>query len=184
MSLDNVVSDPENWMLMSDDILKSAIEYYEQLDTAVFGSKTYPFLADYWTNAEQTSLSNIERQFAKKINEINKIVLSRSTVEIVWRNSELQYFSDTHSLSKLIEHLKQQNGKNISIESGVGMWKLFLENSFFDELIVSIHPVIVGQGDRLFLNFQNKEELVLISHKIFNNGVVELRFSKSKTNQN
>jgi len=178
MSLDNVVSNPENWMLMSDDILESAILYYEQLDTAIFGSKTYPFLAEYWKHAEQISPSNIERQFAKKINEINKIVLSRSNVEIVWRNTELHNFSDAQSLSRLVERLKQQNGKNISIESGVGMWKLFLENSFFDELLVSIHPVIVGKGERLFLNFPNKEELILINHKIFDNGVVELHFTK------
>ncbi|WP_308993446.1 dihydrofolate reductase family protein [Mariniflexile litorale] len=182
MSLDNVVSNPEKWMLMSDDILKSAMHYYEQLDTAVFGSKTYPLLAGYWTNAEQTSVSDIEKQFAQRINGINKIVLSRSNVEIVWQNSELLKFSDIQSLSESLEHLKQLNGKNISVESGVGLWKLFLKNSFFDELVVSIHPVIVGKGDRLFLNFQNKEELILKSHKIFNNGVVELHYTKSKNN--
>lgn len=135
-------------------------------------------MADYWTKAEQDSSSSIEKQFAKKINEINKIVLSRSNVKIVWPNTELLNFKDTQSLSMLLERMKQQKGKNISIESGVGLWKLFLENSFFDELIVSIHPVIVGKGDRLFLNNLTKEELILKSHRIFDNGVIELHYIK------
>ncbi len=178
MSLDNVVSDSDKWMLMNDDILKSAIQYYEQLDTVIFGSNTYPFMADYWPKAEQNSTSNIERLFAKKINEIKKIVLSRSAVDIVWHNSELIKYTDIQSLSKSIRDLKQQDGKNISVESGIGIWKLFLENSLFDELFISIHPVIVGQGERLFLSLQNKYDLVFNNSKTFDNGVIELHYSK------
>jgi dihydrofolate reductase len=178
MSLDNVVSDPDKWMLMNDDILKSAIQYYEQLDTVIFGSNTYPFMADYWPKAEQNSTSDIERQFAKKINEIKKIVLSRSAVNIIWQNSELLNYSDNHSLSKSLRRLKQQEGKNISVESGIGIWKLFLENSLFDELFISIHPVIVGKGERLFLNIQKNYELALKQSRTLDNGVVELQYAK------
>jgi dihydrofolate reductase len=69
-------------------------------------------------------------------------------------------------------------GKNISVESGIGIWKLFLENSLFNELFISIHPVIAGQGMKLFSDIHNKYELVLKNFKTFNNGVVELHYSK------
>ncbi len=181
MSLDNVVSDPDKWMLMNDDILKSAMEHYEQIDTVIFGSRTYPFLADYWPNAEQNSASEAERKFARKINQIKKIVLSRSFVDLTWSNSALLNFTDVDSLSKSLNHLKELEGKNISVESGIGIWKMFLEHSLFDELLMSIHPVIVGQGVTLFSDIENKYELVLKSSKHFSNGVIELHYSRGTT---
>lgn len=51
ISLDGVVSNPEQWMTLSDDIISDAIDYYKSLDTVVFGSNTYPFMADYWPAA-------------------------------------------------------------------------------------------------------------------------------------
>ena len=178
MSLDNVVSDSDKWMLMNDDILKSAIKYYEQLDTVIFGSHTYPFMAEYWPKAEQNSGSGTEREFANKINQINKIVLSRSSVDTPWNNSELLIFADIKSLSKSLNHLREQEGKNISVEGGIRIWKILLENALFDELFLSIHPVIVGQGVKLFSDIKNKHELDLKTSQTFDNGVVELRYAK------
>lgn len=178
MSLDNVVSDSDKWMLMNDDILKSAIKYYEQLDTVIFGSQTYPFMADYWPRAELSSVSRTEQEFAKKINQIKKIVLSRSSVDTTWNNSELLNFADIKSLSKSLNCLKEQKGKNISVEGGIRIWKILLENTLFDELFLSIHPVIVGQGVKLFSDLQNKYELVLKTSKTFGNGVIELHHAK------
>jgi dihydrofolate reductase len=86
ISLDGVVSDSDKWMSFSDDILTDAIEYYETLDAVIFGSNTYPFLSDYWQTAEQSSNSPLEKEFAKRINDINKIVISRSPIQLTWKN--------------------------------------------------------------------------------------------------
>ena len=178
MSLDNVVSDPDQWMLMSDDILKAATDYYDQLDTVLFGSQTYPFLADYWQQAEHNSDSATEREFARKINQIQKFVLSRSSVEVTWKNSEWLNFTDISSLPMQIHTLKQQPGKAISVESGIGIWKVFLENSLFDELRILVHPVIAGQGDKVFSVIRTTHNLTLKSTRTFDNGVIELHYQK------
>ncbi len=178
MSLDNVVSDPDQWMLMNDDILKAATDYYEQLGTILFGSQTYPFLSDYWQQAEQNSDSATEREFARKINQIQKFVLSRSSVELTWKNSELLDFKDIASLSAQIRTLKEQPGKDISVESGIGIWKLFLKNSLFDELRIVVHPVIAGKGERVFSDMQQIYTLELKRTRTFDNGVVEMHYQK------
>jgi dihydrofolate reductase len=178
MSLDMVVSEPGQWMLMSDELLERAIVYYQTIDAVIFGSKTYPFLAEYWQEAEKLSASDREKEFAKEINKIKKYVLSRSAVDIVWHNSELLNFKDTATLTKSIARLKNQPGKDISVESGLGIWRLFLENSLFDELLLYVHPVVAGKGDKLFAGNTPTTKLKLISTKPFGNGVLELRYEK------
>ncbi|MBD2755700.1 dihydrofolate reductase family protein [Spirosoma validum] len=76
MSLDGIVSDPDKWMSFSDEILEESLAAYDQYDASLMGSNTYPSMADYWQNAEKSSHSALEHSFAKKINEIRKIVIS------------------------------------------------------------------------------------------------------------
>jgi dihydrofolate reductase len=180
MSVDNVVSDPDKWMIMNDELLEESIRYYSTIDTVVFGSRTYPFLAEYWQKAEKSSASAIEKKFAKKLNGINKLVLSRSSVELVWPNSKLLNFKDIPALAKSIADLKNNKGKNISVESGIGTWRLFLEHQLFDELLLYVQPVIVGKGEKLFTDDEPKTMLYVKSTKSFDSGVLELRYGRSK----
>lgn len=92
ISLDGVVSDPEHWMTLSEEILVDALEYYNTLDAILVGSKSYPSLAEYWQTAI-SSQSVLKRTFARRINEIRKIVISRSKIKLVWNNSQQLIFS-------------------------------------------------------------------------------------------
>jgi dihydrofolate reductase len=179
ISLDGVVSNPEQWMTMSDDILSDAIDYYKTLDTVVFGSKTYPWLADYWPTAEHSSNSPTEREFAKRINNIHKLVLSRSSVNLTWNNSQHLSFTDRHTFVQAIQDLKNKSGKNISVESGIGAWRLFLQNALFDELLLYVHPVIAGKGEKLFTDIDVTTILKLKHTKVYDNGVVALHYERA-----
>jgi dihydrofolate reductase len=177
-SLDGVVSDPEQWASISDEILAAALEYYNTIDVIIFGSKSYPSLAEYWQNAETASQSALERTFAKRINEMSKIVISRSKINLVWRNSKQLTIKDSESFVHEIENLKKSEGKNISVEAGTKTWQLFLRNSLFDEILLFIQPVVAGQGTKLF-EVGAKTNMKLINSKVYENGVVGLRYQKS-----
>lgn len=179
MSLDGVVSDPDKWMIFSDEILEESLAAYDQHDAILVGSNTYPSLAEYWQNAEESSDSALERSFAKKINEIRKIVISQSPVDLVWANSEQLTIKDWESFAEVIKKLKESDGKTISVESGLKTWQLFLENSLFDELRIVIHPVIAGQGDKLFSDEAAKSSLQLMSSRLHKNGVISLTYQRN-----
>ncbi len=180
ISLDGVVSDPELWMMtsISDEILADALEYYNTLDAILVGSKSYPSLAKYWQTAEMSSQSALERTFARRINEIRKIVISRSKIKPVWNNSQQLFIKDSESLVCEIENLKKSKGKNISVEAGVKTWQLFLQNSLFDEILLLIHPIISGRGKKLFAAVGAKTPMQLINSKMYENGVVGLHYQK------
>lgn len=177
-ALDGVISDPEKWATISDNILTDAIEYYSRLDAIIVGSNTYPSLAEYWQAAETTSQSALERAFAKRINEIRKIVVSRSEAKLVWNNSQQLAVRDGESLVREIESLKKSGEKDISVESGAKTWQLFLQNSLFDEIVLYVHPLVAGQGTRLFDGL-GKIALRLMNATAFENGIVKLYYQKS-----
>ncbi len=134
MSLDGIVTNLENWAKISDELIEDSALRYEEIDTILFGANTYPFMGEYWQNAEANSNSPTEKSFAKLINDKKKYVISRKKIDLTWRNSEQILFTDTKSLIEKIQNLKNQTGKNISVESGVKTWQFFLENKLYDEL--------------------------------------------------
>jgi dihydrofolate reductase len=179
ISLDGVVSDVDQWMTLSDEIVEDALESYNTVDTIVVGSNTYPSMAEYWQNAEKSSNSALERSVAKRINEMKKVVLSRSKINnLVWNNSQQLIIKDIKSFVREIEDLKKMDGKNISVESGVKTWQLFLQNSLFDELWLLVHPVIAAHGEKLFMDVGTEFSMQLSNSKIYKNGVVGLHYQK------
>jgi dihydrofolate reductase len=177
-SLDGIVSDVDQWMTLNDEIIKDSLDYYETLDAIIVGGKTYPGLATYWQEAEKSSESGLERKFAKKINKIEKIVVSRSEVDLVWKNSRLLPVQDDESVVREVKKLKNSEGNNISVESGLGAWQLFIQKDLFDEIWIFVHPVVVGKGEQLFENVQSKISLNLARSKQYENGVVGLYYRK------
>ncbi|MBB6670416.1 dihydrofolate reductase family protein [Cohnella nanjingensis] len=178
ISLNGIVSHVDEWMTFSDEIVEEAYEYYKTLDTLVIGGRTYPSMAEYWMTAEQSSASALERSFAQRINAIRKIVVARSERELVWPNSELWVLKDEESLVRKVESLKETEGKNISVESGVNTWQLFLRNALFDEIWLYVHPVVAARGERLFADVNAPFSFRLLDHTVHRNGVVGLRYER------
>ncbi len=180
MSLDGVISDPDKWANIDDILLQESVERYDHLDAVIFGSDTYPGMAEYWENAEKSSANSLERELAEKLNEKKKYVVSRSEVEIVWRNSELLKIDDIESLAQKLLKLKNENKKDITVESGLKLWQVFIKNSLFDVICCQIHPIIAGDGEKLFSDDFKKMPLQLDKTKAFGNGVVQLNYSKKR----
>ena len=180
ISLDGVVSDPAKWAKIDDILLQESVERYDRLDAVIFGSNTYPGMAEYWENAEKSSEKPLERELAGKLNEKKKYVVSRSDVEIVWRNSELLKIDGIESLAEKLEKIKNENEKNITVESGLKLWQTFIHNSLFDVICCQIHPVIAGNGEKLFDDGFKKMALRLGKTKTFDNGIVQMNYHKAQ----
>lgn len=179
-SVDGIVSDPDRWANISDEILEDALQMYENIGTVVFGGRSYPSMAQYWTGAEQTSASELERAFAKKINEIDKIVISRSPVKTAWKNSRNVQVADEDALFAAVQKLRSSKGGPISVEAGVKLWQLFLQNRLYDELWMLVHPAIAGSGQRLF-DVEDGARLQFLASRSYENGVMGLRYALDRT---
>jgi riboflavin biosynthesis pyrimidine reductase len=178
VTLDGMVSNVEQWVSITDQAMKDGNAWHDTVDAIIFGSNNYAPLAAYWQNAETASNSAEESAFAKKINEMQKYVLSHGEVELVWRNTELLRVKDNAAFKQAIARLKDMPGKNIAVDSGEGTWRSFLENDLWDGIDMLLHPLVIGNGRPLLASLPVKTPLRLVENKTYANGMVNLRYER------
>jgi dihydrofolate reductase len=79
-------------------------------------------------------------------------------------------------LKKLVLKLKSENGKNIFCDGGAEIVNQLLTYKLFDEIIISIVPIILGDGTRLFKGGRPEQEFKLYETKTYKTGLVQLHY--------
>jgi len=82
----------------------------------------------------------------------------------------------TGNLTELIKQLKSRKGKNIYCDGGAEIVNELMKDNLIDEFIISIVPVFVGDGIRLFKDGRPGQQLKLVNSKTFNTGLVQLHY--------
>jgi dihydrofolate reductase len=84
----------------------------------------------------------------------------------------------TGDLSELIANLKSQPGGNIYCDGGAEIANELMRNNLIDEFIISVIPILLGDGVSLFRGGRPEQSLRLINSKSFEKGLVQLHYSK------
>ncbi|GIO84223.1 dihydrofolate reductase [Paenibacillus faecis] len=176
LSLDGIISDEFRWMMLNEEIFEDYLAYYNTVDTIIVGRNSYASLAEHWKQAENSS-NALERAIAKHMNEIPKVVISHSEVDLIWRNSRAIVVKDEETLTRELAALKSRVN-HISVESGVRTWQSFIQQDLYDRLWLFVHPVIASEGERLFASADKQQALRLNRSKTYKNGVVSLHYHK------
>ena len=81
------------------------------------------------------------------------------------------------SPSELMKKLKELDGKDIWICGGASIARQLMQDGMIDRFYISVIPVLLGAGVRLFGELPEEQELRLMETKSYN-GIVELRYEK------
>ena len=84
------------------------------------------------------------------------------------------------NVQELIADLKRKPGKHIYCDGGAQIVQLLLKDDLIDEFIISIIPVILGDGKRLFLGDIHQQSLELVSSKQYDSGLVQLHYQRAE----
>lgn len=84
----------------------------------------------------------------------------------------------TGSLNDLVASLKSETGKNIYCDGGAEIVQELLKNKQIDEFVISIIPVLLGDGTKLFKDGRPEEKLKLVGSRSFPKGLVQLHYSR------
>lgn len=84
------------------------------------------------------------------------------------------------SIEDLVNDLMAQEGKNIYCDGGAQIVQLLLQKNLIDEFIISVIPILLGDGKRLFLGDSPLTKLKLLESKQYESGLVQLRYSNVK----
>jgi dihydrofolate reductase len=169
ISLDGVVEAPDQWHFpyFNDEMGEAVGGMMAESDTMLLGRKTYEGFASFWPN------QGSEVEGADHMNTIPKLVASTTLDRVDWQNSTLIKGNVAEELTRL----KQQPGKNIGITGSATLVRSLLRDGVLDELHLLVHPIIVGQGQRLFDDMAAQVPLKLVSSKTFSTGVLSLVYA-------
>ncbi len=84
----------------------------------------------------------------------------------------------TGNIKLLIEKLKYKPGKNIFCDGGAEIVNELLNNDLIDEFIISVIPILLGNGIKLFKDYRPEQKLNLVSSKHFEKGLVQLHYTR------
>jgi dihydrofolate reductase len=133
-----------------------------------------PYWPDVANNPAEQEKEDYE--FAKAFDAVEKIVVFSQTLDSP-ENEKTRIVRT--GLQDEVLKLKQEEGKNI-FTGGVNLATQLAELGLIDEYHIVVHPVVVGEGRRLFegINLQEKLQLKLVDCKVFKSGTVALRYLK------
>ncbi len=137
----------------------------------LLGRRTYDTFAAYWPFQPK------ENPFADPMNGLPKYVASTTLKEpLKWSNSTLIKGDTAEEVTKL----KQQNGKDLIVIGSGDLVQTLMKNHLIDEYRLMVHPIVLGNGFRLFREGGPKTLLELIDTKITSTGVVILTYQPQR----
>jgi dihydrofolate reductase len=165
MSLDGYISKPSDDLSFLSIVEKEGEDYgygnfMATVDTVILGRKTYD-----WVMKEVGEFPHADKK---------AFVITRTAQPKI--NNTVFYSGD---LIELISRLKSENGKNIYCDGGAEIVNELLRHQLMDEMIISVVPILVGEGTQLFKEGIPEQQWQLVSSKSFVTGLVQMHYKKN-----
>jgi dihydrofolate reductase len=180
VSLDGYTAGPNNDMSFVGESFNEEMGQYEDEilssgDTLLLGRVTYESFAGAWPHVPNNpNASEGEKQYARKLNAMRKIVFSKTLASADWEKSEIVRSIDP----EFLRSLKDQSGKDILIYGSASIVQQLTNFGLIDEYQVLVHPVVLGGGKALFNGVTDTQRLQLVSAKPFTSGLVLLTYRR------
>jgi dihydrofolate reductase len=177
ISLDGFLAGPNgemNWVMVDQAMGQYEDDLVSSADTLILGRVTYQSFAGSWPHVpDNPSVSEGEREYARKLNSMRKIVFSKSLEKAEWNNSQLV----REVLPQEIAGMKQESGKDMVIYGSASIVQAFTNLGLIDEYQLLVHPIVLGSGKPLFAGIAKPAHLRLLQTKSFPSGVIGLYYA-------
>jgi dihydrofolate reductase len=158
-------------IIPDEEIHQHYADLLNNAGTILYGRITYQ-LMEYWQTVVKNPTGNKSMdEFAVVMDNIPKIVFSRTLKNVEWESAKLA----NRSVEEEVLELRQQPGKDILVGSRSLILQLIKLN-LIDEYQLCIHPIIAGSGLPLFKNINDRTILKLSKTKTFSGGAVTLYY--------
>lgn len=164
-SLDGYIAKPNDDLSFLSIVQQEGEDYgyadfVKSVDTVILGRKTYD-----WVMTQVPEFPHADK---------NSFIISRTARPSIGNTN---FYTD--NLKDLILRLKSEQGKNIFIDGGAEIVNELLKENLIDEFIISIIPILVGSGTKLFKDGRPEQKLELISTKQFDKGLTQLYYKRA-----
>jgi dihydrofolate reductase len=176
LSLDGIAATPDGglgWVSYDQELEKWAEGIVKATDTCVYGRVTYELMKYWKTVPAKTDATEHEREHARWIENVEKIVVSTTMQDPDWNNTRVVQ----ENVKETILELKQRSGENITIFGSPTLTSTLVKLGLVDEYQLSVSPIVLGTGKTLFKEISEATKLKLIEEKTLHSGVVTLHYA-------
>ena len=106
------------------------------------------------------------------MNNTAKYVVSKTLKNPEWQNSTVIDGDVVEEVRKL----KQEHGKNITVLGSGELVQTLIENDLVDEYFLTVYPIVLGGGKRLFRDNDQLKKLELVNSQTTSTGGVVLTY--------
>jgi dihydrofolate reductase len=150
ITLDGVIEDPGGsegtphggWSFRNEtpEGMQFKGEELAAADAQLLGRVTYEGFASAWPTMEGTG------EFGEKMNGMPKYVVSTTVTDPTWNNTTVIAADVAAEVAKL----KQQYAGDILVAGSAQLVGTLRDNGLVDEYRLMVHPIVLGEGKRLF----------------------------------
>lgn len=160
VTLDGFIEGPNgeyDWCLTDQDYGMG--DFLDGIDTIFIGRKSYDMIST------DTSMMPVE-----------KVYVFSDTLTDESHNPNVELVTSAQ-FDSVVEQVVNSPGKNIWLFGGAQIVSALLNKGLLNTLILSIHPVILGEGKPLFAGIKERVELILVDQKSYPTGLLQATYT-------
>jgi dihydrofolate reductase len=179
MSLDGFFSGPGgelDWMTQAPDpeFSRDNVSFFDRFDRGFIGYPTASGMLPFWLNvASDPQAPADQRALAQAVNRLHGILISNREEPVPWPNAELLVVHDDEQLADAVRKQKAEPGKDLGVPGGIRTAQTLARLGLVDEYDLTIHPVTLGRGKRVFTG---QTSLELTGAKTYRSGVIRATY--------
>jgi dihydrofolate reductase len=140
------------------------LEEAQNCEALLLGRVTYEAMQAFWPTADG--------EFADRLNELPKYVVSSTLTDPDWNATVVG-----DDWPQEVARLRKELGGEIVVYGSRRLSRALIEMGLVDELRLMVYPVVLGAGDRLFGETQDKIPMRLVESRPFEGGVVSMIYA-------
>lgn len=134
---------------------------YERADGLLLGRVTWQIWEAYWPHHDAGDA------VSHGINVLPKYVPSTTLTDPTWQNTHVI----RGDVEAAVRQLRAASGRELQVHGSGALLRWLLERDLVDELNLLIHPIVVGDGLRLFPEHGETHDLELVESRSVRSGV-------------
>jgi dihydrofolate reductase len=164
-TLDGYIAKPNDDLSFLSIVQRDGVDYgyadfIKSVDTVILGRKTYD-----WVMTQVPEFPHADK---------NSYVITRTPRPSICKTNFY-----TGDLKELVIRLKGEHGRNIFVDGGAEIVNELLKQNLIDEFIISVIPILVGNGTRLFKDGRPEQKLELVDIRKFDTGLTQIHYKST-----
>ncbi len=169
VSLDGFIEGPNGELDWLVDEAGGPSQFLSAFDTIFYGRRAYERLG--LPTVVSGAMPQDEKEWYYALHGMRKYVFSRTEKHVEGNGMII-----SENIEEEVRRIRQEDGKNIWFCGGPDILRTFIDLDLVDEYILSVHPVLLNEGKRLFTGKEKALSLQLTQRKRLESGVVVLHY--------